>query len=103
MENFTDREGLYRYTLDSAGDELKTLSREIEWLQTQLSRLERKKQVAQRICQALGSWVELTRDADTAPDPEADGPFLEFPPLGVRLTEEEVTRLAYPKISQQSA
>ena len=101
MADFASRESLYRDTLDSASTEMRELTQEIANLRGLLEDLERRKRVVEQICIALGDWVSLTERDDSEPLPEAS--ISTVAPQGVKLTEEEVSLIAYPRLSQQSA
>ena len=103
MDDFTNRESLYRDTLSTASFELGELSREITRLRALLEQLERRREAVAQICEALGTWVELETQAEEDVRIDLDTPIFELPPQGLKLTEEEVSLIAYPRISQRSA
>ena len=103
MDDFANRESLYRDTLNTASFELRELSREIARMRALLEQLERRREAVTQICEALGTWAEIQERSEKEASEELDTPLFELPPQGLKLTEEEVSLIAYPRISQRSA
>ena len=90
-----DNNILYTEALEAAEREATELDQEIAQLRTLLRRLEAQKSAVDEVYSALTKWVELS---DTQPEPAADPFDSLFEDQGetIRLSEEEVSLIAYP-------
>ena len=96
MAELARHDGLYQDVLAAALSEARELASEIDRLKQQLSRLEERKQAVEDVCRAIRRWVDVTADDGLGDD---NGLMPDFGDWGgaVRLTEEEVSMIAYPK------
>ena len=90
-----DNNSLYTEALEAAEREATELDQEIAQLKTLLRRLEAQKSAVDEVYLALSKWVELS---GTQPEPTADPFDSLFEDQGetIRLSEEEVSLIAYP-------
>lgn len=89
---------LYANALEAAEREGAELEQEIVHVRRLLTRLEARKRAVDEVCGALGRWVELAGD-DLPDGDEEEDPFESiFDEQGgaIRLSEEEVSLIAYP-------
>jgi hypothetical protein len=96
MAELARHDSLYQDVLASALSEARDLASEIDRLKHQLARLEERKQAVEDVCRAIRRWVDVTAD-DGLGDDNAFMPDLGEWGGAVRLTEEEVSMIAYPK------
>ena len=86
---------LYSEALAAAEREASELDQEIAQLRKLLRSLEARKLAVDEVCSALGRWVDLAGGASEPSDDAFDSIF-ESHGETIRLSEEEVSLIAYP-------
>ena len=86
---------LYTEALQAANREALELDQEISQLHRLLLRLEARKAAVDDVCNALGRWVELA-DEGVEKDEDIHDAAFEGQGETIRLSEEEVSLIAYP-------
>ncbi len=93
----TDQESniLYTEALNAAEREATDLEQEISQLRKMLLQLETHKVAVDQVCIALGRWVDIAAARSAGPSDPLD-PIFEEHGGTIRLSEEEVSLIAYP-------
>ena len=95
MADFVLHDTLYQETLDVALTEVQELTDQIEHIRELLAQMEHRKKAVEDICDAIRRWAEVTADGKSRAD-GLSGLFSTYRENTVALTEEEVSRIAYP-------
>jgi hypothetical protein len=86
---------IYTEALQAARREELELDQEIAQLSKLLGQLEARKSAVDDVCKSLGRWVELSGGESLHEDDPFD-PLFESEGETIRLSEEEVSLIAYP-------